>query len=99
MDPNETGRNALQESHQVMELQLAVKQLQSRLDRHALVIQVLKEMLLAGDHAAEGDFLDRLEQASKQNVDTRTCPKCGKAMSPKHNACIYCGDPRPAQLL
>jgi len=99
MDLNEVARNASQDHSQVIELQAAVRQLQARVDRHALVIQVLKDMLLAGNDAAEGDFLDRLEQAAAQKADAKSCRKCGKAMNPKHSRCMYCGEARPAELL
>ena len=34
-----------------------------------------------------------------QKADDKTCRKCGKAMSAKHNRCIYCGEERPPELL
>jgi hypothetical protein len=99
MDFSEVARSASQSHSELIELQATVRQLQARVERHALVIQVLKDMLLAGNDAAEGDFLDRLEQANAHKVDTKTCRKCGKAMSPKHARCMYCGAARPAELL
>ena len=99
MDLNEIARNASQSHTEVAELQIVVRQLQARVERHALVIQVLKDILLAGGKAAEDDFLNRLEQAAAQKTDARICRKCGKAMSLKHNRCIYCGEARPPELL
>src|SRR5437764_361336 len=69
MDLNEIARNASQSHTEVAELQIVVRQLQAKVDRHALVIQVLKDMLLATGKAAEDDFLDRLERAAAQKTD------------------------------
>ena len=99
MDLNEIERKASQSHTEVAELKAALRQLQARVDRHALVIGVLKDMVLSGDGAAEDDFLDRLEQAAAQKTDGKGCRKCGKAMSPKHSRCIYCGEARPPELL
>ena len=99
MDLNEIARKATESHTEVSELQIAVRQLLARVDRHALVIQVLKDMLLSGNPSAEDDFLNRLEQAAAQKADGKTCRKCGKAMSPRHNRCMYCGEARPAELL
>jgi hypothetical protein len=93
MDFNEASHS------DIRELQAVVRWLQERVDRHALVIQVLKDMLLAGNTAAEGDFLDRLERAAAVKAAGKNCRKCGKAMNPKQSRCLYCGQDRPADLL
>ena len=99
MDLHEIARNASQSHTEVAELQIVVRQLQARVERHALVIQVLKDMLLSAGGPAEEEFLNRLEQAAAQKTDARICRKCGKAMSLKHSRCIYCGEARPPELL
>ena len=77
-----------------------MKQLPERADRHALVIQVLKDMLLSRGKSSEDEFLERLEHAVTQKArQGRTCRKCGKAMSARHNRCMYCGEERPPELL
>jgi hypothetical protein len=97
---NEIERKVSQSGAEVTELHAAVQQLRERLDRHALVIQVLKDMLLASwGESAEDDFLERLEQVTAQKAAEKACRKCGKAMSARHNRCIYCGEVRPAELL
>jgi hypothetical protein len=99
MDHNEIERKVSQSGDELTELKVLVRQLQARVERHALVIQVLRDMLLAGNAASEDEFLDRLEQAAAQKADGKACRKCGKAMSAKHKRCIYCGEARPADLL
>jgi ribosomal protein L40E len=99
MDLNEILRKASQSQNEVVEIKATVRQLLERVDRQALVIQVLKEMLLAGSAAAEDDFLARLAQAAAQKADDKVCRKCGKPMSPKHSRCMYCGEARPPELV
>jgi hypothetical protein len=84
---------------EVGELRSTLRQLQARIDRQALVILVLKEMLMAGIKPTETEFLERLAQVAAEKADSKTCQKCGKALNPKHNRCIYCGEARPAELL
>jgi hypothetical protein len=99
MDFDDLERRALQSQHEVTELKATVRQLVERVDRQALVIGVLKEMLLAGSAASEDDFLARLAQAVVRKAEDKTCGKCGKPMSPKHNRCMYCGEARPSELV
>jgi hypothetical protein len=99
MDLNEIENKVSQSGGELTELKAAVKQLLARVDRHALVIEVLKNMLLSRGEFREDEFLERLEQAVAQKAEGRTCRKCGKAMSAKHKRCMYCGEERPPELL
>ncbi len=99
MDLNDISRKTLQSQSDVTELKAALRQLLARVDRQALIIGVLKDMMLAGSKSAEAEFLDRLAQATTQKAEGNACRKCGKAMSPKHSRCMYCGEARPAELL
>jgi hypothetical protein len=99
MDFREVEKKVSQSGSELVELQAAVRQLQARVDRHSLIIQVLKEMLLSQDGFSEDGFLERLERAIAQKADDKTCRKCGKTMSAKHNRCMYCGEQRPPELL
>jgi hypothetical protein len=99
MDFDEIERKVSQSGGELTELTAAVKQLLSRVDRHALAILVLKDMLLSRGEFSEEEFLERLERAVTQKAEGRTCRKCGKAMSAKHKRCMYCGEERPTDLL
>ena len=98
-DFREVEKKVSQSGSELVELQATVRQLQARVDRHSLVIQVLKEMLLSQGGFSEDGFLERLGRAVAQKADDKTCRKCGKAMSAKHNRCMYCGEQRPSELL
>ena len=100
MDRNEIEKKVSQSSGELTELKAALGRLQARVDRHALVIQVLKDLLLAQNAFTEDEFLQRLEQAIvEKKAEGNSCRKCGKAMSAKHNRCMYCGEERPPELV
>src|SRR5271156_4254218 len=98
MDPSEMAKKVSQTQTDVSDIKATLRQMMTRLNRQALVIQALKDLLLAASPTAESDFLARLAQHTQAAVDSgegRVCGKCGKAMSPKHTRCIYCGEARP----
>jgi hypothetical protein len=99
MDYDDIEKKVSQSGSELTELTAAVKQLLARVDRHAVVIQALKDMLLSREEFSEDEFLDRLEHAIAQKTEGRTCRKCGKAMSAKHKRCMYCGEERPSELV
>ena len=99
MDLDEIEQKVSKSGSELTELTAAVKQLLARVDRHALVIQVLKDLLLSRGDFSEDQFLERLEHAIAQKAAGKTCRKCGKAMSAKHKRCIYCGEERPPELV
>jgi hypothetical protein len=98
MTSDEVARQSRQNNSDLIEVQATLKQLTARADRHSLVIGVLKDMLLAQGGINEDEFLERLEAAARQKADDRKCRQCGKAMNPKHNRCIYCGEQRATEL-
>jgi hypothetical protein len=100
MDFDDLEMKASRNQSEVVELKAQVHNLQARVERHALVIQVLKEMLLSGGDGVEAEFLDRLHTATlRKKNEGNTCQKCGKAMGALHTRCMYCGEPRPVELL
>jgi hypothetical protein len=99
MDFDDIEKKVTQSGGELVELLAAVRQLQARADRHSLVIGALKEMLLSQPGCSEDLFAKCLERAVAQKAAEKNCRKCGKAMSAKHNRCIYCGEPRPPELL
>jgi ribosomal protein S27AE len=99
MDSDDYERKVLQTGSTLTELQETIRHLQSRVDRHSLVIQTLKEMLLSHPSFSEDLFLEKLEIAAALKLENKKCSKCGKAMNAKHHRCIYCGQERPTELL
>jgi hypothetical protein len=99
MDLHEIQKKVSQSGGELLELKAAVRQLQERVDRHALVIQVLKDMLLSHSGGSQEEFLERLERAVAQKAEGKACRKCGKALSAKHQRCMYCGEERPPELI
>lgn len=99
MDFDEVEQKVTQSGSELVELHATVRQLQARVDRHSLVIQALKEMLLSQGGFSEDAFAKALERAVVQKAGDKTCRKCGKALSAKLNRCMYCGEQRPPELL
>jgi hypothetical protein len=99
MDLNDIEQKVSQSGGELTELKAAVKQLQARVDRHALVIQALKDLLLARGDFSEAEFPKGLEQAVAQKAAGKNCRKCGKALNARQNRCLYCGEERPPELL
>src|SRR5262249_40455006 len=95
MDFIDLEKKITQSGGELIELMAAFRQLQARVDRHSLVIQALKEMLLSHGVFSEDELLERLEKVALQKADDKNCRKCGKAMSAKHKRCMYCGAERP----
>ena len=98
MDFDEVEQKVSQSGSELVELQAAVRQLQSRVDLHSLVIQALKEILMSRGGLREDEFLERVQQAAAQKAADKKCRKCGKPMSVKHSRCMYCGEPRPPEF-
>jgi len=99
MDYDEVEKKVTQSGSELVELHAAVKQLQARVDRNSLVIAALKDMVLSQPGFSEDAFAQSLERAVAQKAADKACRKCGKALNAKHNRCIYCGEPRPPELL
>jgi hypothetical protein len=97
MDFDDVEKKVSQSGSELVELKGAVRQLQARVDRQAVVLQAIKELLLQNG-ISEERFLKEVEQAVAQKANDKNCRKCGKAMSAKHTRCIYCGEPRPIEL-
>jgi hypothetical protein len=99
MDFDEVEQKVAQSGSELVELYATVRQLQARVDRHSLVIGVLKEMLMSQGGFNEDVFAKCLERVVAQKADDNKCRKCGKTLSAKHNRCMYCGEQRPPELL
>ena len=99
MDLDDIEKKASQSHSEVFELKAAVRQLQARVDRQALVIKTLQGILLAHAGMTEDQFLARLQQVVAEKPNTNVCRKCGKPVGPKHAKCMYCGEARPPELV
>ncbi len=99
MNQSEIERKASNAATEVAELKAVVRQLQARVERQALVIGTLKDIVLAEADLPDDEFLARLQAAAAKKADANLCGKCGKPMSAKHVKCIYCGEPRPTELI
>ena len=77
----------------------SVRELADRIDRLQLVCTALwalleeKTGLKAEDLAAKVNELDLADGKldGKISRDIQSCEKCGRALSPRHQKCLYCG--------
>ena len=99
MTLSDLERKASSAASEVAELKAVVKQLLARVERQALVIGTLKDIVLAEAGLPEDEFLARLQAAVVKRADANLSGKCGKPMSAKHVKCMYCGEPRPTELI
>jgi hypothetical protein len=95
MDYDDMQLKVAQSGSQLVELHATLRQMQTRIDRQSLVIQVLKEMLLSQPGLSEQLFEGLLQRATAQRANDKNCRKCNKPLSSKHNRCMYCGEPGP----
>jgi hypothetical protein len=75
----------------VAELQETVKQLERRLEKQALLLQVLQGLVLQTHEMTEVEFLVRQLQIERAIAPPKRCAHCGKVLSRKLNHCVFCG--------
>ena len=83
----------------LFELKAEVRRLRERVERQAVVIRTLQAVLLEHAGMSADEFLDRLRDAVADRAEANGCRQCGKPISPKHTKCMYCGTPRPPELV
>lgn len=71
----------------------------SRLERLALVTQALSELLAERAHVSEADFVAKIDEIDMRDgvrdgragPTARACPKCGRPSPGHRDRCLYCG--------
>ncbi|MCB9665495.1 MAG: hypothetical protein H6732_15390 [Alphaproteobacteria bacterium] len=74
----------------ILEALLRWLELEGRFDRDLIA------SLIARVDLADGQEDDRI--GPEMRMDAAACPACGKPLSTRRDACIYCGAPRPEEL-
>ena len=77
----------------------ALRQLEEKIDKLALVCLSMWSLLLEKTELTEEDLMARVREIDlmdgvedgKVTKNVQKCAKCGRTMSPKHNRCLYCG--------
>jgi len=82
--------------HTLSDLKDAVRRLEQRVEKQALMLKATCSLLLERKAISEADLLARIQQlaAEKNSEAVRTCSACGRTLNPKHNKCMYCGEAR-----
>ena len=76
-----------------------VSHIEDRLDRLSLVCMAMWSLIQDKTNLTEQELLERVKMIDlmdgvadgKATKTVAKCPKCGRAMSPRHNRCLYCG--------
>jgi hypothetical protein len=109
-DPNDACNNAAANSAQsaANSAQREARNVEQRVERLALICQAMWRLLQEQTNLGEQDLLQRLSelqaehdqsnQTEPANTNERRpqCPNCGRTFNPRHDKCLYCGEPKPA---
>lgn len=85
------------------EVTRAAQQLEERVDKLIIICTAMWSLIQDKTSLTEKDLIDRVEaiDAADNVVDGKVtrgvlrCHACNRAMSPRHNRCIFCGADRP----
>ena len=73
---------------------------EDRLDRLTLICMAMWELLRDNTKFTEVDLMSKVQEIDlrdgtpdgKVTATVSKCTKCGRTMSPRHQACLYCGN-------
>ena len=93
------SRQAARAESKAVEMESQVRNLRADLARTLMICQALWELLSENEGLEEKDLHDKLYQIDMRDgvLDGKNqrkaveCPECGHMVSPRHPACIYCG--------
>ena len=90
----------------ITELQVALRAMDDRLDRLSLMSAAMWSLLQQTSGLSDDELLKKIEMIDlsdgrldgKVRKKASRCLQCQRAMSPRHQRCIYCGarNPEPA---
>jgi hypothetical protein len=91
------------ESNLAREMQQA--ELAERIDQLLLINAAMWELLSEKAGLTEADLVARIAEIDARDgvADGKLtyapiqCPKCQRTIFPKHQKCLYCGEPRPVE--
>ena len=77
----------------------SIQQLESRVDKLLLVCRSMWELVRDNTSLTEDDLMDKVLELDlrdgvadgKMQQGVQQCAHCGRAMSPRHARCLYCG--------
>jgi hypothetical protein len=71
-----------------------VAELQRRVEKQAVLLRALFELLGEGQGVTEAGLLARFRhvELEKATAEAKLCSQCGRAINQRHNRCLYCGE-------
>lgn len=105
MNDSYASSQASSAASQAGEASRNVSHLEDRLERLNLVCMAMWSLIQDKTNLTEEDLMQRVKlldqvdgQADgKTTRSVQNCHKCGRAMSPRHQKCLYCGEPKRIQ--
>ena len=87
--------NKLDEARrEITALRDAVVDLQRRVEKQAVLLRALCDVLGERHELTEAELLDRFRQAetTKANTPAKLCAHCRRPVNQRHHRCLYCGE-------
>ncbi len=102
MSDNYASKQASSASSAAQAANRSVRDLEDRIERLSLVCMAMWSLIQDKTNLTEQELMARVQQIDlmdgeddgKASRTVSKCHKCGRAMSPRHRACIYCGAAR-----
>ena len=93
-------REATSAKHAAKRAEQRVKLLEAGLAKSLMISESLWELLAERTGLTEDDLYNKLHEVDmrdgvldgKNQRSIAECPSCGRKVSPRHTACLYCGE-------
>ena len=82
---------------EIANLRKTVSELTHRVGRQTVLLQALFALMRERQGLTEADLLDRFRQVEVERASAKKCLKCGRAINPRNNRCMYCDEPSPVE--
>lgn len=92
---------------EIKDAKAAIDRYEEQIDRLTLACMAMWSIIKEKLNVTEEDFIKRIEEIDKQDgqldgklrIQVSNCPQCHRAMSVRHNRCLYCGyTPTPGEF-
>jgi hypothetical protein len=98
-EPYETVTAAARANMQGRKSNASVQQLEARVDKLVLVCRSMWELVRDNTSLTEDDLMNKVLELDlrdgvadgKMQQGVQKCAHCGRALSPRHARCLYCG--------
>jgi hypothetical protein len=84
----------LEGRHELTDIRDILRQLEKRVAKQSLILHAIFHLFSEKQSITEEDLLNKVTQLidEKKGPSPKTCAKCDRVLSPKHDKCLYCGE-------